>query len=264
MEKTKTCTKCEETKPLAEFSRDRKSKDGLQYHCKECNRAYAQKNTAKIRDYKKRRHAESPEAARERARRYYAENTEKVKAYQREYNRANAEKVRARQSRYNRANRERFREQKRAYASQPHRVAWRRAYTAANAEANRRRARVWRDVNPERDRASSRNWYRRNKARAKLNAYRRRARLAQAEGSFDTSDIVRLWHRQRGECFYCSERLGQRPSDRAFEIDHMTPLSRGGSNWPRNLALTCQHCNRSKHARTPAEYRLYLLSRARG
>jgi hypothetical protein len=34
----KTCTKCRESKPRAEFCKDRSSKDGLFSHCKGCNR----------------------------------------------------------------------------------------------------------------------------------------------------------------------------------------------------------------------------------
>ena len=35
---TKTCTVCEQSKPLAAFSRDKQKADGLYPHCKECNR----------------------------------------------------------------------------------------------------------------------------------------------------------------------------------------------------------------------------------
>ena len=33
----KRCTKCSEVKPYEQFSKNRKAKDGLQWHCKECN-----------------------------------------------------------------------------------------------------------------------------------------------------------------------------------------------------------------------------------
>ena len=34
---TKRCIKCGEVKPLSEFCKQRKSRDGLQYYCKRCN-----------------------------------------------------------------------------------------------------------------------------------------------------------------------------------------------------------------------------------
>lgn len=33
---TKLCTKCRQDKPTSDFSRPARAKDGLQYHCKEC------------------------------------------------------------------------------------------------------------------------------------------------------------------------------------------------------------------------------------
>lgn len=41
--KVKKCNICGEIKPLAMFSKNRKSPDGLQYQCKECDRMYAQR-----------------------------------------------------------------------------------------------------------------------------------------------------------------------------------------------------------------------------
>jgi 5-methylcytosine-specific restriction endonuclease McrA len=43
--------------------------------------------------------------------------------------------------------------------------------------------------------------------------------------------------------------------EQSYHIDHMIPLSRGGSNWPSNLQLLCPRCNLSKHAMTDEEWR---------
>lgn len=37
---TKLCTKCDQTKPVSEFYRLARAKDGLQYHCKVCQKGY--------------------------------------------------------------------------------------------------------------------------------------------------------------------------------------------------------------------------------
>ena len=37
---TKECSTCREVKPLAEFNRLKKAKDGRQYNCRECNKQY--------------------------------------------------------------------------------------------------------------------------------------------------------------------------------------------------------------------------------
>lgn len=134
-------------------------------------------------------------------------------------------------------------------------AAQRRAYMKEYARKNRQQMReTWKRCAAKRP-----GHYRQIALRS---TWKRRASVANAPGSFSDRDIVRLWHRQRGECARCGCRLGARPSEREFEVDHITPLSRGGSNWPHNLQLLCtpeaNACNRSKGNKTPAEYTLYL------
>ena len=45
---TKTCPKCGEDKPLSEYNRNRKRKDGLQVYCKACLKAYREANKEQI------------------------------------------------------------------------------------------------------------------------------------------------------------------------------------------------------------------------
>lgn len=62
-------------------------------------------------------------------------------------------------------------------------------------------------------------------------------------------DIERLWWFQSGLCYYCRQ-----PLEQGYHVDHMDPLSRGGSNGPENLCLACGSCNDSKHAKTAGEF----------
>jgi 5-methylcytosine-specific restriction endonuclease McrA len=39
-----------------------------------------------------------------------------------------------------------------------------------------------------------------------------------------------------------------------FHVDHKTPLSRGGSNWPSNIVCACAECNMKKNAKTAEEF----------
>lgn len=60
--------------------------------------------------------------------------------------------------------------------------------------------------------------------------------------------------RQRWEqkpfCQYCGKRLER---SRHARLDHVQPVSRGGSNDPSNLALVCAKCDTAKQDRTATE-----------
>jgi 5-methylcytosine-specific restriction endonuclease McrA len=50
-------------------------------------------------------------------------------------------------------------------------------------------------------------------------------------------------------CWYCGTRYMQAE----FEIEHQTPLSRGGSDNDANKVLACRTCNVTKRERTVDE-----------
>lgn len=77
----------------------------------------------------------------------------------------------------------------------------------------------------------------------------RRGVIKGAEGRFRKSDIeliLRLQHEKCAEC-RCSLKNG-------YHVDHIMPLSLGGSNWPKNLQCLCPSCNMQKHAKHPLDW----------
>lgn len=75
---TKTCTTCQRITPLAGFARDPRASDGRQSSCKECCRAYREKNHARISTKKKE---------------WTSKNKENVRNYRRSYNRKNSKHI---------------------------------------------------------------------------------------------------------------------------------------------------------------------------
>ena len=61
----------------------------------------------------------------------------------------------------------------------------------------------------------------------------------------------RLYGEQEGVCNGCDTHF----LFRVMEVDHILPLSRGGTDHPNNLQVLCPGCNRSKGDKTMAEWR---------
>lgn len=109
-------------------------------------------------------------------------------------------------------------------------------YYLENTEAFKARAKAWNAANPETQRICVRN---------------RRARLKWAGGHHTKHDIAELLIKQKSLCVYCQTDIFAR-----YEVDHIMPVSKGGSNNPENLQLTCRSCNASKRDKDPGQFAL--------
>ena len=116
-----------------------------------------------------------------------------------------------------------------------------REWRLQNLDFNIKRCQQWREDNPEKHLASK---------------SRRRALELNAEGAWAGSDIGDMRSRQGNRCYWCCVSLKGIPT----EVDHVIPLSAGGSNWPENLCLACRPCNRLKNQRMPLDFVLRLIT----
>lgn len=136
--------------------------------------------------------------------------------------------------------------------------ARRRERYRANREKELARNRVWRASNVEHHRALCRKWAKDNPLSMRAIVARRRSRLSSVEGSYRAADIRLLFIQQGGLCKACACSLER------YHVDHIIPITRGGSNWPENLQLLCPTCNRSKSNKTMEEWRNYVQKQVSG
>lgn len=61
--------------------------------------------------------------------------------------------------------------------------------------------------------------------------------------------IEKLYLLQQGKCTCCGHKLGQN-----YHLDHIVPISKGGSNTDDNVQLLRDICNMSKSSKDPIEY----------
>jgi 5-methylcytosine-specific restriction endonuclease McrA len=67
------------------------------------------------------------------------------------------------------------------------------------------------------------------------------------EGTITGDDWAELVKKQGGKCPYCD-------GGRYLVIDHIIPLSRGGTNTKDNIQAICVQCNSSKGNKLPEEW----------
>lgn len=148
-------------------------------------------------------------------RKWRAENPKKVSTYWKHFAETHREYNLNRARQWNKANRDK-----------------RRIYDSKYSKAHR-----------EKRKLRARNWYKRRPVtsilKQTLRRQRRRALEKNVIGYFCEGDIKLLFRQQAGCCAYCLEPIqyGQ------FHVDHVIPLSKGGTNWRDNLALACPRCN---------------------
>lgn len=77
------------------------------------------------------------------------------------------------------------------------------------------------------------------------------------DGVINRCDYIPQWlkdgvfHRDKGRCQICGCDLTRMLNlDNKINYDHIIPLDNGGTNDPTNFQITCEHCNKSKGARS--------------
>ena len=229
---TKQCSKCLEEKPLDKFYKCKKHRDGLAYYCKKCS---DERRAAWGKANPDRHHAIQ--------KRYYDTHTEQIKQYYLATREQRREKERVHREKH----RDRFRDYLRRYY-QEHKERlnqlgreYYRQHRDEMIAANTRRQRG----HPKR-----KEWVRRyaQKHPDKLLAqsHLRRARKQANGGTYTPEQWEALKNTYDHRCLCC----GKREPDIKLTLDHVVPLSRGGSNDISNIQPLCRFCNTSKGSRT--------------
>ena len=131
-----------------------------------------------------------------------------------------------------------------------------KSWREANAESIEEYNLEWREKNRTHIQKYSQDYHSGNPQVKRVSENKRRAQKRRSKGAFSWEDVERLYILQVGMCVYCEADLSDK-----FEIDHITPLSRGGDNSAENIQLTSPPCNRGKHAKTHDEYLEFLKRR---
>lgn len=148
----------------------------------------------------------------------------------RRYREANRERVNARE----RAWYERRRDAERARQRRKHRE---------NPERERQRHQRYYRENREARQAYDRRYIRQNLDKNRAKNHRRRARERGTDGDHTAEQFAALCARYGHRCLCCGA------TGVPLTVDHVLPISRGGSNDIANIQPLCETCNKSKGTR---------------
>ena len=95
-------------------------------------------------------------------------------------------------------------------------------------------------------------WHRANPELLRAYDNRRRARLCSIPARLTAAEWLEVFNHHGGKCIYCGDTT-------LIEMDHLTPLVRGGTHTKDNVAPACRGCNRAKGAMTKDEFEAFRL-----
>ena len=150
---------------------------------------------------------------------YYERNKDKFKIWQKAYRKAHKEEIRVSNETYQNANPEIVK-------------AWQTAYYEANKEKLYACTKAWREANPERSRDQG-----------------RKRRVLKRTTRIESINEKIVFMRDGWICQHCKKRVDKRfkhPNPMCASLDHIIPLSKGGTHTYDNVQLAHLGCNSSK------------------
>ena len=280
----KRCSKCKEKKSFEEFYKNKANRDGLQGQCRSCSKKYSktynEERRNRLSELKKesleRRKKESLERRKKyldkESERKYGENRE-VSERKKEYKEyiEKRDRVAERSKKYYEENQDKVLENQRKS-----RKKRREEDRARRAEFQKNRCEEDREMWEcrEEDRARRAEFQRRHyeENRVELSEYCRKKllkwrarnhkrRALQRESEVEPIDLNLVWDDSFGICFLCGTPMDRQytyPDPRLPSLEHIIPLSRGGTHTYDNLTYTHLQCNNRKLTSLVEEMRLPL------
>ena len=180
---------------------------------------------------------------------YYQANKERIKTQKKIYNKENKEKNNARCKAHREANPEYHKARLKAwYEANPERMKLlKKAWYEANREKVKAYMKIWTKANPEKRKTSYERYKKANPEIAREASRKHKAlkRTTQVQAINEKE----VYLRDGWICQLCHKRVDKRfkhPNPMCASLDHIVPLSKGGTHTYKNVQLAHLGCNLNK------------------
>jgi len=120
-------------------------------------------------------------------------------------------------------------------------------YVRLNKEKIKESRRLYYIQNNERIRSRIKTWVQNNRDKVRISSSRKKAkRRGCLVGTFYKKEIELMIVNQKYKCINCKTSIKEK-----YHIDHIIPISLGGSNYISNIQILCPPCNLKKNAKDP-------------
>ncbi len=174
---------------------------------------------------------------------YYVANKEKISLNSARWAKENQDRVNANHAAWVQRNPEKRKTSRLAWdrANSDHKEAYRKEHL----EEFRAYSKKYRETNPEKVKSSHDTHMEAHPEASVVASQKRRARLEAVENTLTKGEAKLAYRESGGLCTYCGEPVGNKRS-----LDHIFPISKGGSNTFENVTVVCVSCNSKKGNRS--------------
>jgi 5-methylcytosine-specific restriction endonuclease McrA len=120
---------------------------------------------------------------------------------------------------------------------------------AKNYQRDLEYQRKWIDDNRDYCNERANKWRKNNPDKVRLTNKAMIAKRRSSVGKHTAKEIEGILYGQNYRCMYCKSCI-----EDSHHLDHIIPVSKGGSSWSVNMQALCQSCNRRKWASNPTVY----------
>lgn len=164
-------------------------------------------NTKRKKDYDRQYYQNNKEKILDNGKRWRVNNTVKKQNYDKEYRRNNKEAIKLIRKRW--------------------------------IENNPEKMQAIRDKSNKRQKTKKSQWAKENRDKMNATKHKRRAREIGNGGNFTTQEWAELCNKHDNKCLCCKKR-------KKLTIDHIVPISKGGTSNIENIQPLCKSCNSKK------------------